>query len=282
MTLPVWGMVFNLGNKMKKVMINSLPKSGTKLLTSLIKCIGFSFSGTSFSSMSVHGRYFRAKTFLRGTLPFSQSTDVGLDITANVRYQWIISKIRKVKTMQYIGGHLPYSDQMGRLLDDNNISIIYLLRDPRAVITSWAHYVPKTTWHYGKKGLDGCSLDDRVIKLLNGYKSGSYNIEGFRNILRRMEGWFDNKRVHIVRFEELVGTKGGGSLELQHKCIESIIDFLNIEKLNIQRLSNQIFGGTTTFRKGQIESWKEELSPLVQEEIKDVLRDKIIYLGYKL
>ncbi|MDX2463980.1 MAG: sulfotransferase domain-containing protein, partial [Porticoccus sp.] len=208
-----------------KLMVNSLPKSGTHLLVKLLELSEFKFSGINFSSTNVHGKHKLIKQMLRGCYPLSKAIDVGLDIPSVVRRRWVISGMRKTKTMQYMGGHFPYSDQMQWLLDKHEIKTIYMIRDPRDVILSWAHYVPRTTWHYGKEGLVGKTLEERILLLLHGYQSGQYEIEGFRNILRKSEGWVDADNICVVRFEDIVGVRGGGSDDRQDECIERIMNF---------------------------------------------------------
>ena len=264
-----------------KLMVNSLPKSGTHLITKLLNLSGYSYSGVNFSSSNVNGKHKIIKRLVRGCHPFSMTIDTGLDISSIVRKKWLVNGMRKTASMQYMGGHFPYSDQMKKLLEENEIKIIYMMRDPRDVILSWAHYVPKVDWHYGKEGLIGKSLDEQVLLLLYGYRSGDYDIEGFRHILHKIEGWITSDDICLIRFEDLVGAKGVGSDSKQEDCIDRVLKYLGHSDLKLSTITNDLFGGTKTFRKGAIGSWKEEISEEVSLKIDEQLGDILARLGYE-
>ena len=61
-----------------------------------------------------------------------------------------------------------------------------------------------------------------------------------------------------VRFESLVGKKGGGSSEIQRSTIQKIYKYLGIHGINADAVANKIFSkNSPTFRKGKIGGYKE-------------------------
>ena len=72
--------------------------------------------------------------------------------------------------------------------------------------------------------------------------------------------WKDSKNFILLRFEDLVGPSGGGSLQKQKKSILSILNHLDIENIDVSIVADSVFGNSSTFRKGMINRWKSELN----------------------
>lgn len=267
---------------MSKFFLNSLPKSGTHLVGKLFGFFELKFSKVNFSSTSIYGRYTLPKSLLRGPMLGQPSLEVGLDVAACVRMSWAENALKKVKSNEYCGGHAPYSDCLNMLLQDNEIKTIHIIRDPRDVIVSWAHYVPKISWHYGYKGLENLSLEQRVRKILHGYHSGNFILESFYEILSRSNAWINKENVLTINFEDIVGSKGGGSDQKQLECINDIGKYSGVYTFDEEKIPEQLFGGTKVFRKGMIGSYAEELSTDLIDEINENLQNHIIQMGYKL
>lgn len=267
---------------MSKLIVNSLPKSGTHLLVKMVTNLGFQFSGTNFSTSTLYGRNEWPKFLLRGVIAGQAGVNVGLDIPAVARRSWVVAALAKLGEKQFCGGHLPYSDCMSALLQQAGIKPLHILRDPRDVLVSWAHYVPKTTWHYGQPGLEGLNLEQCIRKILYGYQSGDFWIESYSQILKRSMGWSKSHNVLVIRFEDLVGSLGGGDDLAQKIAIEKIAMFSGCDGVDSSKLAETLFGGTKVFRKGQIGSWREELSSELADEINKVLTLDISEMGYQL
>jgi hypothetical protein len=90
----------------------------------------------------------------------------------------------------------------------------------------------------------------------------------------------------LIRFENLVGEKGGGTKEVQSKELDKIAQFLKIPLSESKKsdLIENSFGECETcktFREGQIGAWKN----LFTEEHKRLFKEKynhiLITLGYE-
>jgi len=265
-----------------KLFINSLPKSGTHLTIKLVEELGFNFSNVNLSSTSLFGRHQIAKSILRGSYFGQPCIEVGLDIAACVRKSWIEYSLQSTKIQTYSSGHSPYSDALYKILVKNNYKIIHIIRDPRDVLLSWAHYVPTIKYHYGYHGLKDLPLEDRIQLILHGYESNNFSLESFPNILQRSLEWINKEDILIVKFEELVGPKGGGSEEHQISKIKEIAGFVDSKNNNFEDISTSLFGGTKVFRKGKIGSWKDELSVELIDEINSTIKPFIEQFGYQL
>lgn len=87
----------------------------------------------------------------------------------------------------------------------------------------------------------------------------------------------------LVRFEDLVGERGGGSCAAQRKSIEQICSYLDldVDKQKIASVQENLFGSSGTFRKGQIGSWRSEFSEEHKVAVKEVAGNLLIELGYE-
>ncbi len=88
----------------------------------------------------------------------------------------------------------------------------------------------------------------------------------------------------LIRFEDLVGPLGGGDLGRQYIQIYQIAQALNIPMNDqiAQSISERLFGGTPTFREGQIGSWKHEFTEQHIAQFKaSPLEPILIQFGYE-
>lgn len=169
--------------------------------------------------------------------------------------------------------HLVHCGIRNPRLDDSKSTKILIVRDLRDVFISlvyWfdgqvkeglinRHVIAK------RKGLReriqywrGCSFDEKLrIVLEDGEQSLYYdgfmreNIEEGCRLLNR-------ENIVVIRFEDLVGPKGGGNKERQHAAIRRIALSLEqeLKEDQVETIGEKMFGASTTFRKGQIGSWE--------------------------
>lgn len=227
------------------------------------------------------GRHEFLKGMLRGVVPWQGQYALGVDVSLSARAGWVESSLKKVNCGQYASGHVPYSDKLFSLMAGNDIRVVQVIRDPRAVILSWAYYVPTQKWHYSYDALAGKDIEERISFLLSGGRSVKYYIESFSSVMRSIEGWLENKNVLTMKFEDLVGVRGGGNSIKQHAVIEEFLKFIGVS-VDENHIMNKIYGGTSTFRKGQIDSWKDELSPNIIHDLNKKLGKYIVAFGYQL
>lgn len=125
------------------------------------------------------------------------------------------------------------------------------------------------------------TFDERLLFVIqNSHVLGSHDCK--RNGEYAAD-WLDLPGVVVTRFEELVGDQGGGSDVVQRQVIEELATILNITltKPIWDRIHSELFGGNQTFRKGQINEWKERFKEEHKEAFKAVMGDTLIRLGYE-
>lgn len=230
----------SMSKKLPPLAVVSIPKSGTHLLTSLLKVIGYS-EGGELPMRPAEGRYYtlgqeNAHTFAS----FATAVEPWHPLTC--------------------------------------LPILFIYRHPLDILVSEAHYrVSDSTTAYAS-ALASLSFDERLAKLI----TGTYLINNLYERISPYLGWLEMGNVIPVSFEELVGSKGGGSDELQHRLISSLLDRLNIEG-SAEKIMQDVFSTSSpTFRTGQIGSHKQTLKPLHYQLLKGIPTDFMGILGYDI
>ena len=82
----------------------------------------------------------------------------------------------------------------------------------------------------------------------------------------------------------MVGPCGGGCEEQQLSEIEKLSNHIgiNISNQDVKNVAKALFGGTNTFKDGQIGSWKKYFLPQHKDLFKRYAGDLLISLGYEM
>ncbi len=146
--------------------------------------------------------------------------------------------------------------------------VILLVRDPRDVLVSWAHWLKESP---GNKEFYKChSLCELISELIKNYRLSHLESRTLVEFFVQYLCWLNYPDVYITSFEKLVGPFGGSDIFTQENEIMSIAKFLEVPLSWAQAgaICTQLFGGTATFRRGQIGSWKEELTSKQKHALK--------------
>lgn len=110
------------------------------------------------------------------------------------------------------------------------------------------------------------------------------NILNMRRYAEEAVRWYYRPDVVVARFEKLVGPQGGGKKSSQERQIIRIANAISViltqDQLN--NICNSIFGGTATFRDGQIGSWKKYFKKAHIKAFKKKFGHLQLALGYEL
>ena len=218
------------------------------------------------------------------------------------------------KTIEYIT-HTPVKNEdihhtYDRVVDfakaNPNIPILLIVRDLRDVCLSYVHYVslqirnhPEPQYYYlfGEfKKSDSIlsalipkwqriSIEEKLTSVLENSDLSPCDMDNFFRVAVQLSQ-FPN--VTLIKFENLIGPKGGGSSELQYQEIKKIASVYNINLSTSQTVSiaNSIFGTTpnsrwnNTFRIGKIGSWRGVYTPYQMTLFKSKFDDYLYYFGY--
>lgn len=143
---------------------------------------------------------------------------------------------------------------------------IVLIRDLRDVLVSCVYFM----WHEIERELGPTTFDQKLSFLINlGHSEPRNKILNIYRYAEETMPWLNDPNAILIRFEELVGEKGGGSRDLQEKSIVAIANALEVplELSSLETLVKELFGKDlglqmpTTFREGKIGSWKNHFNP---------------------
>ena len=263
------------------VFLSSIPKSGTNLLQKLLELAGISWSGKSVGG--AFGRYELIKRLVRGPRPGETPILVGLEMDAVVSPTWVRRLL--ADPGGYVTSHAAYSEALHSLLLENGYRILFMVRHPAAILLSWANYIaePGYYWEEAREYFSRLPLEERAKRMLHGVwiRDGMY-YHSFREVLVRALQWVGKERVHVVRYEDLVGSRGGGDDAVQLETITRILEHVDIHDANLKDIQRNLYGGTHTFRKGSIDRWKTEFSSELIREVAGQLSDlpELSRLGY--
>lgn len=156
-----------------------------------------------------------------------------------------------------------------------------LLRDLRDVAVSTVFFCDQLI--KSQLGEDA-SFDDKLTYVIKGlgplFHNSVYNLN---KEAKTAYEWMQKPGVIAIRFEDLVGSNGGGSDLAQEACILNTASALGIELSPeaLERIKTNLWGGTPTFRQGQIGSWRSYFSQKNISLFKRQLGQDLILLGYE-
>ena len=250
-----------------KVLANSMPKAGTNLLERLMSLLPGMKRGAHL--------------------------DMGPDqaILDFDRPQQLIAEkfINKIASGIYATSHCFYFSGLANLLDQKGIKCVTIVRDPRDVCVSDYHYIMKSEGHrlhrfYKQMGSNSERLMASIVGMPSEALDGAPPSLDIGQHYKNFMGWSSYSHGLVLRFEDLVGSKGGGSDKSQRESLEKVVSFLGIE-LDEKELEeirgNLFFTKSPTFRKGQIGSWKEEFNDDHRQAFKKVAGEILISFGYE-
>ena len=109
-----------------------------------------------------------------------------------------------------------------------------------------------------------CSFDEKLRIVLEDGQENLYYDGCMRENIEEACVLCDEKNTQVIRFEDLVGPKGGGNVESQKECIRQFAAVFSqdLKEKQVEEISQKMFGTAhptefdQTFRKGQIGAWK--------------------------
>lgn len=173
---------------------------------------------------------------------------------------------------KFAWGHVKYANDINNFLKKHNFKKFLIYRDPRDWLVSYV------CW-YSRPGenMFNNTLTNFAQKL--DFLLQSDILKAYEKYIE----WMNDNQCCCIKFEDLVGPKGGGSSENQLKVIRQMANHIgyNLSLKKIQDIANKLWGGTHTFREGKIGSWKKHFSPQNITLMKKLGNDLLINLGYE-
>ena len=274
------------------IWLASYPKSGNTLLRSILATYFFSKDGIfNFNHLYKIGQFPSLIHFENMGIDTSDSDQIYSNI---IKAQEIINS--SSKQLKFFKTHSALAKINNNNFTDfkNTLGAIYVIRDPRNVVTSFAH-------HYQ------IDIDEATICLLNekfwNYKNekvpktflsswrqnyNSWKLLNDKTLIIKYEDLIKNKKTVLIRvfkFFELLGAK----LELDMVKLNKVIKSTEFEKMKDmetkETFRESIVDKETGkkrpfFNLGPKNDWKKILSDENREKIEKAFKEEMLELGY--
>ncbi len=299
-----------------KYVANSIPKSGTHLLDRVLMLLGvelINFGGIrphpvgddqfplisrrlralmglrkpedvmGISSYLLEGGLFPpARKLVRGG--GKEKVTVGVDFPKQVSRRWLSRRLSFVPEGRFVTAHCLYSPELASLFREKGMRTVCILRDPRDVAVSQLHYIKRLKKHPIHEAFMGLPSDsERLMLCIRGGELGERRMLSLDERYRRFSGWAEDGGSVVVRFEDLVGPRGGGSEVAQVGAVRAVAEHVGVEadEATLARVGEEIFGSGQTFRRGMIGGWREEFATEHERAAEEVAGPLLAELGYE-
>lgn len=299
-----------------RVIANSVPKSGTHLLLRLVTLLGLDlvdFGGLRPTSVSGGGNVWSSKTFQKvlgtrepdkflgigphliegGRFPQvrralrsggSEKVVLGVDYPREASRRWLGRRLSLVPDGSLVSAHCVYSPAFGSLLQEQDLNMVCILRDPRDTALSHMRYLQERPRHPAfREYMDLANDHERLLHSIRGGWLGDHRLQSLDERYRGFIAWKQEAGAELVKFEDLVGPEGGGSEDAQREATRRVADHLGIElgEEELDEICSGLFGKGRTFRKGQSGGWREGFALEHKEAVKEVAGPLLVELGYE-
>lgn len=245
------------------VLANSVPKSGTHLLLQVLEALPVDGFGTFLASTP--------------------------SITLRERHSHtLIKSLRRSPQGELLAGHIFYSEDVQRALEEQAIMHVFIYRDPRDVVVSEAHYLAHMNkWHRLHREFAALrSQEDQLTLAITGVSSrlAARGIEypdiGARFL--RFIPWLPQRDTVAIRYEDMMTESRTQVLRRigEHYAKKSRLD-IDVQTYVNRALANIDPKRSHTFYRGGVGRWREAFSPTHRELFKEIAGALLIDLGYE-
>jgi len=281
------------------IWLASYPKSGNTLIRALLASHFFSIDGFfNFEIIKNIKQFPDSRLFENLGIDISNEKEV---LKNYIRAQESINQknsIQFLKTHSYLFNinNNPFTDL------NNTLGAIYIVRDPRNVVTSYAHHNSITieesadrmisSLEYGGKTSSN-HISDRTKVYMGSWGSNYNSWKSFKPtgkyLLIKYEDILLNKKKVLINILEFVHKLKGINFVIDKKKIDNVIQSTSFEKMKdmekkegfIEAKVNSKTGKKIPFfNLGSKNIWKNNLDNKIRNKIENSFKKEMIELGY--
>ena len=280
------------------IWLSSYPKSGNTLVRSMLSAYYFSNNGKyDFEQIKNIKQFPKTSLFEK----------IGVDITDEKEiiknYINVQKKLIKKNSIQFLKTHSYLFNIDNNQFTDlkHSLGVIYIVRDPRNVVTSWANHSNYSI----EEATDGLINANKIPGDLYDPKKKIKSYVYVGNWSENYNSWKSftyQDRYLLIKYEDLIKDKKGNfkkilhfikyitktNLEIDEAKIEKTINEIDFEKLKKLEKRNGFPEAKKDdqgrkiifFRKGESNQWKEILDKKIQKLIETSCEKEMEELGY--
>ena len=270
------------------IWLASYPKSGNTLLRSMLSAYLFSKDGVFNFELLNNIKQFPAKHHYE---------DLGINI--NDRNEIVKNSLKaqepmgKSQTVGFLKTHnmlynfdkkFPFTNL------DNSLGVVYIVRDPRNVVLSYARHLCVSTEETMKLMTIGNGIDEDIMgNWSENYKSWKNFKKYKRYLLVKYEDLILNRDETFLKILKFIFKLRNMDFSLDHNKFKKMIDtttFDNLKNLENKEgfkesIKNKKTGENINFfDKGGKRNWSTSLDLTISSNLEQVFKEEMIELGY--
>ena len=204
-------------------------------------------------------------------------------------------KIGSAPHNSIVRSHLMHCEEVLSVLREFDCKVFFIYRDLRDVAVSHARWITKEERIFLHDiYAQYLSFDEQLMSSIKGVPLGSpfgsnASQPDIGSDFSRWQGWIGDRNTIAVKFEDLVGERGGGSEAKRLELVDKILDRLEVNLTSQQikdRFSSRALNPeeSHTFKKGgkgSIGGWQDVFNESHKREFKKIAGQTLIDLGYE-
>ena len=281
------------------IWLASYPKSGNTLVRSMLASYFFSKDGIyNFDLLD------NIQQFPTGKLFENLDIDITNEKEVIANYIRVQQSINKKELTQFLKTHSYLFNIENNAFTDlnNSLGVIYIVRDPRNVVTSLANHnsisIEESAnylinkWFFG--GILNSFKDSDRTKLYTGtwatnYKSWKPFKSQGKYLLIKYEDLINKKEEILLKMLRFIYKLNKKNFEVDKVKLKNVIDSTSFEKMrDLEKVDGFIEGKIDKmtgekipfFNLGKKNDWKKMISPKIKDEIENAFKDEMKELGY--
>ena len=272
----------------------SYPKSGNTLLRSFLSTYFFSKDGNfNFDLLRNIKQYPNNKLFLELGVDISNRHEIAKN---HLNAQKLINQNKK--SFQFWKTHSSFVKMDGYSFTDlnNTLGVIYIVRDPRDVVISYAHHnnqtITQTLKMINQNYILGAEIKDSIPVYLGSWSYNYNSWKVFKNInkylLIKYEELILNDEKYFEKILLFIKNISKMDFDISEKKIKKVLEEIKFEKLKklekekgFHESKKDDKGNTINFfRSGKTKQWKNNLDLKTKNMIEEVCQKEMKELGY--
>ncbi|WP_440911105.1 sulfotransferase domain-containing protein [Candidatus Pelagibacter sp.] len=281
------------------IWLASYPKSGNTLVRAMLSSYFFSKDGKfNFELIKNIKQFPHIEIFQKLGINIKDEKEI---LKNYIKAQESINQknsIQFLKTHSYLFNinNNPFTDL------NNTLGVIYIVRDPRNIVTSYAHHFNISfrgsaerminTIEYGGN-VDSNNISDRSKVYINSWSNNYNSWKSFDNIGRylliKYEDIVSNKEKTLLKILKFIHQLKGINFSVDKKKIENVISSTNFDKMkNLEKREGFVEAKVNPktgkkipfFNLGPKNIWKNNLDETIKNKIENSFEKEMLELGY--